>query len=170
MATSLCKYQFHFQITCLIMKSAEVLKARDWRLRLSYRSAVWQAPGISAARLHVNAQCNRSVLNHFSDVIMGAVASKITGVSMVCSTVCSGADLRKHHSSAPQSFVTGIHRRPVNSPHKGPVMRKNFPFDDITIYKFSRALSWKTSLCLESNISRNLFFWAQFSISQHWLR
>ena len=28
-------------------------------------------------------------------------------------------------------FVQGIHRRPVNSPHKWPVTRKMFPFDDV---------------------------------------
>ena len=27
--------------------------------------------------------------------------------------------------------MRGIHRRPVNSPHKGPVTRKIFPFDDV---------------------------------------
>ena len=37
---------------------------------------------------------------HYSDVIMGAMASKITGVSIVYSTICSDADLRKHQSSA----------------------------------------------------------------------
>ena len=29
------------------------------------------------------------------------------------------------------AFVRGIHRWPVNSPHKGPVTRKMFPFDDV---------------------------------------
>ena len=29
------------------------------------------------------------------------------------------------------AFVRGIHRSPVNSPHKGPVTRKMFPFDDV---------------------------------------
>ena len=29
------------------------------------------------------------------------------------------------------AFVRGIHRRPVNSPHKLPVTRKMFPFDDV---------------------------------------
>ena len=38
---------------------------------------------------------------------------------------------RKHQSSASLAFVRGIHRRPVNSPHKGPVTRKMFPFDDV---------------------------------------
>ena len=43
----------------------------------------------------------------------------------------SGADQRKHQSSASLAFVRGIHRWPVNSPHKGPVTRKMFPFDDV---------------------------------------
>ena len=44
-------------------------------------------------------------------------------------TACSGAYQRKHQSSASLAFVWEIHRRPVNSPHKGPVTRKIFPFD-----------------------------------------
>ena len=64
---------------------------------------------------------------------MSAMASQITGVSMVCSTVCSGADQRKHQSSASLAFMRGIHRWPMNSPHKGPVTRKMLPFDDITM-------------------------------------
>ena len=41
------------------------------------------------------------------------------------------ADQRKHQSSASLAFVRGIHRSPVNSPHKGPVTWKMCPFDDI---------------------------------------
>ena len=63
--------------------------------------------------------------NNYSDVIMSAMASQITGVSIVYSTVCSGADQRKHQSSASLAFLRGIHWWPVNSPHKGPVKRKN---------------------------------------------
>ena len=62
---------------------------------------------------------------------MSAVASQITGVSIVYSTICSGADQRKHQSSASLAFVRGIHRLPVNSPHKGPVARKMLSFDDV---------------------------------------
>ena len=69
--------------------------------------------------------------DHYSDVIMSTMASQITGVSIVSSTVVSGADQRKHQSSASLAFVWGIHRWPVNSPHKGPVTRKMFPFDDV---------------------------------------
>ena len=59
------------------------------------------------------------------------MACQITGVSIVYSNVCSGADQRKHQSSASLAFVRGIHRWPVNSPQKGPVTRKMFPFDDV---------------------------------------
>ena len=45
------------------------------------------------------------------------------------SAVYSSADQRKHQSSASLAFVRGIHRWPVNSPHKGAVTRKMFPFD-----------------------------------------
>ena len=47
---------------------------------------------------------------HYSDVIMSAMASQITGVTIVDSTVCSGADQRKHQSSASLAFVRGNDR------------------------------------------------------------
>ena len=62
---------------------------------------------------------------------MSTMASKITGVAIVCLTACSGADQRKRQSSASPTFVWGIHRWPVNSPHKGPETRKMFPFNDV---------------------------------------
>ena len=70
---------------------------------------------------------------HYNDVIIGAVAFQITSLPIVYSTVYSGADQRKHQSSASLAFVRGIHRWPVNSPHKGPVTRKMFPFDDVIV-------------------------------------
>ena len=71
---------------------------------------------------------------HYNDVIMGAMASQITSLTIVCSIFCSGTDQRKHQSSASLAFVRGIHRWPVNSPHKGPVTRKMFPFDDVIMH------------------------------------
>ena len=62
---------------------------------------------------------------------MGAMASQINSLTIVDSTVYSGADQRKHQSSASLAFVRGIHRSSVNSPHKCPVTRKMFPFDDV---------------------------------------
>ena len=70
---------------------------------------------------------------HHSDVIMSAMASQITSLTIVYSTVYSGADQRKHQSSASLAFVRGIHRWPVNSQHKGPVTGKMPPFDDVVM-------------------------------------
>ena len=78
----------------------------------------WSRPGVTV-----------DAGKHYGDVIMGVMASQITSLMIVYSTVYSGADQRKHQSSASLAFVWGIHRWPVNSPHKWPVTRKMFPFD-----------------------------------------
>ena len=65
---------------------------------------------------------------------MSAMASQITGVSIVYSAVCSGAG-KKHQHSASLDFVRGTYRWPVNSPHKGPLTRKMFLCDDVIMIK-----------------------------------
>ena len=75
--------------------------------------------------------CNVSWWTHYSDVIMSTMSSQITGVSIVYSTVFSGADQRRHQSSAPLAFARGIHRWPMNSPHKGPITWNMFSFSDV---------------------------------------
>ena len=72
---------------------------------------------------------------HYDDVIMSAIASRINSLTTVYLIVYSRADQRKHQSSASLAFVRGIHRRPVNSPHKGPVTRKMVPFDHVIMGK-----------------------------------
>ena len=98
---------------------------------------------------------------HYSDIVMGAMASEITSLTIVYSTVYSGADQRKHQSSASLGFVRGIHRWPVNSPHKGPVTRKMFPFDDVIMRWWHRPLlSRKLTCCgmfLLTNVSCSKF-------------
>ena len=69
---------------------------------------------------------------HYNDVIMGAMMSQITSLTIVYSTVYSGANQRKHQSSASLAFLRGIHR----SPHKWPVTRKIFPFDDVIMIRW----------------------------------
>ena len=68
---------------------------------------------------------------HYNDVTMGSMMSQITSLTIVYSAVYSGADQRKHQSSASLAFMWRIHLGPVNSPHKWPVTRKIFPFDDV---------------------------------------
>ena len=74
---------------------------------------------------------------HYSDVTMGAMSSQITSLTIVYSTVYSGADQRKHQCSASLAFVRGIHRLPVNSPHKWPVTQKMFSFGDVIMESWS---------------------------------
>ena len=75
-----------------------------------------------------------SDFHHYSHVIMSAMASQITGPSTVYPTVYSGADKRKQQSSASLSLVRGIHRWPMNSPHKLLVTGIMFPFNDVIMH------------------------------------
>ena len=92
------------------------------------------------------------IIHYYGDVIIGAIASQITSLTIVYSTVYSDADRRKHQSSASLAFVWGIHRRPVNSPHKWPVTRKMFPFDDVIMMgrADSRIPTLNSSVCIFS--------------------
>ena len=85
-------------------------------------------------QLKIAARCKQIVQindDHYSYVIMSALAPQITGVPIVYSTDCSGIDARKQQSYASLAFVSGIHRRPVKSPHKEPVPWKMFLYDDV---------------------------------------
>ena len=93
--------------------------------------------------------------DHYNNVIMSAMASQNTSVSIVYSIVCSGADQRKHQNSASLAFVGLIHRWPVNSPHKWPVKRKTFPFDDVINFQH----------CPSVQISRRSFSLHIYSIN-----
>ena len=98
---------------------------------------------------------------HYSDVIMITMVSQITGVWCVYLTVCSGADQRKHQSSASLAFVKGFHRWPVNSPHQGPVIRKMFQFDDV-IMNFVNMATFSFWQC--SNDLYTIYFLCKFHI------
>ena len=71
---------------------------------------------------------------HYNDVIMSTMSSQITSLTIVYSTVYSGVYQRRHQSSASLAFVWGIHRWPVNSPHKCSVTRIMFPLDNVIMW------------------------------------
>ena len=85
---------------------------------------------------------------HYSDVIMSAMMSQITSLTIAYSTIYSGADQRNHQSSASLAFVRGIHRRLVDSPHKGTVTRKMFPFVDVIMVNFMGNLIGSGQNCM----------------------
>ena len=92
---------------------------------------------------------------HYIDVIMGAVVSQITSLMVVFSTVYFGTDQIKWQSSASLAFVRGIHRLPVNSPHKGPVTQKMFPFEGVimTVLPLLRISHPSTQYGLHNNVA-----------------
>ena len=112
---------------------------------------------------------------------MDSMTTQITSLAIVYSTVHSGSNQRKHQSSASPAFVRGIHREPVNSlnprlaerpletngrlanrrlnyPHKGPVTRKMFPFDDVIMVN--------SSLVLDSSAFRGHVVWNHIEITR----
>ena len=108
-------------------------------------------------------------LGHYNDIIMSAMASQITSLTIVYWSVCSRADQRKHKSFASLPFVRGIHRWQVNSPHKGPVTRKMFPIDDVI-------MSWSYAVAGTHEDLGLICSWLQrarsgecFGIWFHWL-
>ena len=103
-----CEMLLHFQRPWSTVWSAVLWKNRSWMRRCVL---FW----------------------HYSDVIIKLRASQITGVSIVCWTLYSGADKRKHQRPTSMAFVRGIHMWPVEFLHKGPVTWKIFPFDDVII-------------------------------------
>ena len=65
---------------------------------------------------------------HYNDITTSVMVSQITGLAILYSTVYTSADQRKNQSSALPVFA-------VNSPHKGLLTRKMFPFDDVIMQK-----------------------------------
>ena len=115
-------------------------------LKITFSNFHWNLLGANEFKLHpysnfIYHMCTRQgvhkptwvfsfLCSHYNGVIMGAIASQITSLTIVYSIVYSEANQRKHQSSASLAFVQGIHLGPVNSRHKCPVTRKVFPFDD----------------------------------------
>ena len=102
---------------------------------------------------------------------MGAIASQITSLTIVYSTVYADADQRKHQSSASLAFVRGIRRGPVNSPHKWPVTRKMFPFDGIIMNIRFKVVFWANSGYVSTE--QTLFKWlnghlGNVTVLTHW--
>ena len=87
----------------------------------------WAHVGPTCISVWVHIICGRPMSHkyryryqhHYNDVIIGSMASFTQPFIQV-------ADQRKHQSFASMAFVRGIHRWPVNSPHKWPATRKCF--------------------------------------------
>ena len=94
---------------------------------------------------------------------MTMLASQITSLMVVYSILYSGVNQRKHQSSASLAFVREIHRGPVNFPHKWPVTRKMFPFDDV-IMVLSFVMIWLVNSLRPGDAY--IFQWTGSSLAQ----
>ena len=67
----------------------------DTHFVLMVRGTCWSVVGLPSRIMRIF-EVKEITTHHQSDVIMSTMASLITGILMVCSSVCSGADQRKH--------------------------------------------------------------------------
>ena len=97
------------------------------------------------------------MIRPYNDVIMSVMASQIPSSRLFTQPFIQGADRRKHQSSAPGT----------NSPHKWPVTRKMFPFDDIImpIICVLRFFSLSAGCCVPFNWEIILCFFSSISIT-----
>ena len=120
---------------CLIAHSLKTIWYNHTRQYISHTTCISPCP-IAVSQVNIAPKLEW----HYNDVIMSTMTSQITSLVIVYSTVYSGADERKHQSSASLAFVRGIHQWAVNSPHKGPVTRKMLPFDDVIMKHDQRVI------------------------------
>ena len=101
---------------------------------------------------------------------MRAMRFQITSLTIVYSTIYWGANQRKRQSSPLLVFVRGIHRWPVNSPHKVPVTQKMFPFDDVIMSLRPRQNGRRLADDILKHILFNENIWIAIKISLKFVR
>ena len=112
------------------------------------------------------------IFYHYNDVMMTAMASQITSLTMFTQRFIQ-AQINENTKASRhwRHFVKGIHRWPVNSPHEGPVTREVFPFDDVImmtgIYRHKEG-PWHLPICTiwawpleKKNLVKFGTFWVQ---------
>ena len=135
----MCSWATYDALLLLSTKRIKATFSSGVECYIKDKKIIWS----SYLHIRISCTCNSSnwpmepcpTVFHYNDVVMSASASPITSLTSVYSTVYSGSHQRKHQSSASLAFVRGIHRSSVNFPHKGPVTRKMFPFDDVIMPK-----------------------------------
>ena len=146
------------ELYCLFFDSLNKLLNKQWSYR--WFETPWRSYDVTAMEIQFFPLClkwcedpgnefpdkwfmNQNTCCLYKSLLM---ASQITSLTIVYSTVHSGADQRKHQSSASLAFVRWIHRWSVNSPHKWPVTRKMFPFDDVIMFLSAFVLQSKLTV------------------------
>ena len=104
---------------------------------------------------------------HYSDIIMSAMASQIQFQHCSLNHLFRHRSNKTSQSSVSLAFVREIHRWPMNSPHKLPVTRKMFKFDDVIMnhvwlaqliagaVTYFQHIKWETN---EMTVTANVLF------------
>ena len=106
---------------------------RNWNSHQSDILVMFHIVDTQQQTCTVDKQFNHWIF-HYIDVIMSAIASEITSLAIVYSTVYSVSDQRKKTKLCVTILCEGNSPVTVNSPHEGPVARKMFPFDDVIMH------------------------------------
>ena len=127
--------------------------------------------GTNISEIGIKIHFSYNIMQHYNDVIMGMIASQITSLTIVNSTVYWGADQRKHQSSASLAFVQGIHRWLVNSPHNGQLREKCF---HLMTSSWIKMISTKSrTFCSGLNVFTHLDWMKHLCLNKlvyHWFR
>ena len=132
---------------------------------------------------------------YYSDVIINAMTSPVMSISVVCSTVCSGADQTKYQSSASLAFVGGTGEFPAqrvsnmqnvsiwwrhhDTSHcycfgtESGIHINSYPPDKMAAISqttYSNACSQMKNFVFWFEFHWTLFLRAQLTIFQHWFR
>ena len=101
--------------------------------------AEWSPSSILSLKLDIQERTS-----HYVDVIMTSMASQITSFTVVYFQSFILAQIKENIKAPRHLPLCGNSSGPVNSPQKGPVTRKMFPFDDVIMGIVSR---WETLAC-----------------------
>ena len=153
-AYRIVKIDIHDNIDIIIHQNTATLEQVSFVLPIKVQTLINCFPFysfINICQVRYIMDGNKAV-NHYDDVIMTMLASQISSLPVVCSIVYSDVNQRKHQSSASLAFVREIHRGPVNFPHKWPVTRKMFPFDDVIMCLWLLLYDWCHRKCVSSKL------------------
>ena len=103
----------------------------------SNRTMIWQISWLGLLTKGKTIWLSRVI--HYIDVIMTTIASQITSLTVVYSTVYSDVDQRKHQSSPSLAFVWGIHRDRWIPRTKGQLRGKCFHLMTSSCFKKSHS-------------------------------
>ena len=106
-----------------LVSSSQLVQTAKWKAAL---------PGIDTCGRLVLVDTDTITYCHYSDVIMGTIAFQITTVRLFTQPFIIEAQIKENIRVT--GLCVGNSPGPVNSPHKWPVTREMFPFDDVIMY------------------------------------